>query len=372
MHAKHLTSEQQDHFYAVIMAGGGGTRLWPWSRKEQTKQMLRIVGDRSMFQITIDRILDLIKTDNMYVVTTAEQAAKLEAQTSQIPHDNYIIEPMPKGTASVIGLAAAHILARDPDGVMAVLTADHYIRDISYFNRLLETAYAEAEKKHLVTLGIEPTFPSTGMGYIEQGEFLESVNDDPVYKVSRFCEKPDKSTAEQFLASGNYAWNSGMFIWRADRIMEEIRKYLPDLYEKLMPISQSVGSAEYEEKMQKIWPEIKPQTIDFGVMEKADDVAVLPAKGLGWNDIGSWESLFDVLDSDENGNICINCRTIQLDSNGVLSCSEKKDKMIITVGMKDVVVVETDSAVLVCPRKDTQRIKEIVQILKDKEMDMYL
>ena len=279
---------------------------------------------------------------------------------------------MPKGTASVVGMAAIHLLARNKDAVMAILTADHFIMDVAYFNSLLETAFLEAEKGHLVTLGIEPTFPSTGMGYIDQGVLLETEGGNPVHKVNRFCEKPDFETAERFLASGNFSWNSGMFIWRADRILDEIQKDLPDLYEKLMKIRPTIGTDDYEKTVAEIWPTIQPQTIDYGVMEKADDVVVLPARGLGWNDIGSWESIYDVLDEDENGNIHINCRSYHLDSNGVLSCSENKDKMIITVGMKDVVIVETEKAVMVCPKKDTQRVKEIVQYLKDHQLDSYL
>ena len=371
--AGNLLSEQdQNRYYAVIMAGGGGTRLWPWSRKGQTKQMLRIVGDRSMFQITIDRIKDLIQTENMLVVTTAEQAEKLEAQSDEVLHQNYILEPMPKGTASVVGMAAIQLLARNKDAVMAILTADHYIRDEKYFRSLLESAFLEAEKGHLVTLGIQPTFPSTGMGYIEQGEFLESEGNNDVYRVSRFREKPDHDTAVEFLKSGKFSWNSGMFIWRADRILDEIKTDIPELYNKLMDIYPTIGTGSYEQKVAEIWPTIQPTTIDYGVMEKAEDVVVLPAVGLGWNDIGSWESIYDVIDEDENGNIYINCRSLNIDSRGILSCSENKDKMIITVGMKDVVVVETDKAVMVCPKQDTQRVKEIVQYLKDHGLELYL
>lgn len=372
MTADYLSENDQNRFFAVIMAGGGGTRLWPWSRKGQTKQMLRLVGQRSMFQIAVDRIKDLICTDQMLVITTAEQAEKLEKQVDEIHIENYILEPMPKGTASVVGMAAIQLLARNKDAVMAILTADHYIRDVKYFRSLLESSFLEAEKGHLVTLGIEPTFPSTGMGYIEQGNFLEIEGGNAVHKVIRFCEKPNLETALEFLEKSNYSWNSGMFVWRADRILEEIQKDLPDLYDKLMQIYPTIGTLEYDTKLAEVWPTIQPQTIDYGVMEKADDVVVLPAKGLGWNDIGSWESIYDVVDKDDNGNIQINCRSYNLDSNGILSCSANKDKMIVTVGMKDVVIVETDKVVMVCPKKDTQRVKEIVQYLKDNGLELYL
>ncbi len=367
-----LNSSQQKRFNAVIMAGGGGTRLWPWSRKEKPKQMLTIVGDRSMFQTTVDRLDSLISYENIYVVTTAEQAKQLELQVPEIADKNYLIEPLPKGTAPVIGIAAVNLLAKDKDAVMAVLTADHYIRDIEYFRELLSEAFGYAEKGHLVTLGIEPTFPSTGMGYIEFGEELESASSQKAHKVARFTEKPDLETAKKFLATGKYYWNSGMFIWRADRILEEIKRHIPDLYAKLMPIADAIGTDEYDHVVAEIWPTIKPVTIDYGVMEKAEDVVSLPAKGLGWNDVGSWESIYEVREADENGNIYINCKSHNIDSEGVLTCSDHSEKMIITVGMKDIVVVETDKAVLVCPRNDTQRVKEIVQYLKDNDLTGYL
>ncbi len=367
-----LNETERKHFYGVIMAGGGGTRLWPWSRKGQPKQMLRIVGDRTMFQISVDRVKDMIDPDRILVITTADQAEKLESQCSDIRHENYVLEPLPRGTASVVGMAAIQLLARDKDAVMAVLTSDHYIRNIAYFNELLECAYVEAENGHLVTMGIEPTFPSTGMGYIEQGDVIECVNNNPVCKVNRFREKPDRATAEKFIASGNFSWNSGMFIWRADRILNEIEKDIPDLYEQLMKIYPTIGTAKYDDAMAEIWPAIQPQTIDYGVMEKADDVVVLPAKGLGWDDIGSWESIYGVLEGDEDGNIYINCKSYKLNSEGVLACSENPDKMIITVGMKDTIVVETDKVVLVCPKSDTQKVREIVQYLKENGLDLYL
>ena len=367
-----INETERKHFYGVIMAGGGGTRLWPWSRKGQTKQMLRIVGDRTMFQISVDRIKDLISPEHILVITTEEQAEKLEPQCEEIQRGNYILEPLPRGTASVVGMAAIQLLARDKDAVMAVLTSDHYIRNVEYFNELLESAFVEAEKGHLVTMGIEPTFPSTGMGYIEEGDVIDDVNGNPVRKVNRFREKPNRETAEKFLAAGNFAWNSGMFIWRADRILAEIEKDLPDLYAKMMQMYPTIGTDKYDATVAEVWPTIQPQTIDYGVMEKADDVVVLPAKGLGWDDIGSWESIYGVLEGDENGNIYINCKNLQIDSEGILTCSENPDKMIITVGMKDTVVVETDKVVLVCPKSDTQRVREIVQYLKDNGLDLYL
>lgn len=367
-----LTDKEQKHFFAVIMAGGGGTRLWPWSRKEQPKQMLRIIGNRSMFQISVDRLEGIIPTNNIFVVTTAEQAEKLEEQVPKISGENYLLEPMPRGTASVVGLAAIQLLARDPDAVMAVLTADHYIKNEKYFRDLLASAYQCAADDHLVTLGIKPGFASTGMGYIQQGKKLEKPFEHELFAVKRFTEKPDAHTAERFIQSGDYSWNSGMFIWRADRIYAEIQHDLPDLYAKLEKLVPAVGTPDYPEKLAQIWPTIEPVTIDYGVMEKAKDVVVLPAHSLGWSDIGSWESIYGVIPEDKDGNIHINCKTINLDSEGTLTCSENPDKMIITMGMKNVVIVETEKAIMVCPRSETQRVREIVQYLKDHNLETYL
>ena len=355
-----LSENDRNRFYAIIMAGGGGTRLWPWSRKGQTKQMLRIVGDRSMFQITIDRLRDLISTDNMLVITTAEQAEKLETQADEICHENYILEPMPKGTASVVGMAAIQLLARNKDAVMAILTADHYIRDVKYFRSLLESAYMEAEKGHLVTLGIEPTFPSTGMGYIEQGELLETAGTNPVHKVSRFCEKPDHDTAVKFLESGKYSWNSGMFIWRADRILAEIEKDLPDLYGKLMEIYPTIGTPDYEAKVAEVWPTIQAQTIDYGVMEKADNVYVLPSS-FGWDDVGSWLAVGRINPGNDMGNV-IKGDIVSVNTSRCIVQGGKK--MIAMVGMEDTIVVDTDDALLVCAKDSAGEIKKVLEVLK--------
>ncbi len=359
-------------FFAVIMAGGGGTRLWPWSRREKPKQMLNISGDRSMFQMTLDRLKGLIDPANILVVTTAEQAAKLIELSDEVPPDNYLIEPAPRGTASVIGLAAVHLKHRAKDSVMAVLTADHFIKNVPDFQQLLTFGRDAAEAGHLVTLGIKPFFASTGMGYIEQGKPVPADFDHPLYEVARFTEKPDQATADEFLGSGNFVWNSGMFIWKTERILDEIALHIPALSEKLGRIDVAMESGLYDRVMRELWPTIQPVTIDYGIMEKAKDVVVLPAYSLGWSDVGSWDSIYDVIPPDENGNITIHCKSIHINSSGTLSCSDSPRKLIVTVGMKDVVVVETEKAVLVCPRSETQKVRDIVAYLKDNNLEAYL
>ncbi|MHC1770224.1 MAG: mannose-1-phosphate guanylyltransferase [Flexilinea sp.] len=366
-----MTTSNPD-FFAVIMAGGGGTRLWPWSRKEKPKQMLKVTGDKTMFQMTLDRLKGLIDPSNILVVTTEEQAAKLMELSDDLPAENYLIEPIPRGTASVIGLAAIHLQNRSKNSIMAVLTADHFIKNVPDFQQLLKFGYQAAEADHLVTLGIKPFFASTGMGYIEQGRQIPAGFDHPLFEAVRFTEKPDQPAADEFIRSGIYVWNSGMFIWKSNRIIEEISRHIPDLSGKLDQISSAMKSGSYDAAMRDIWPTIQPVTIDYGIMEKADDVVVLPAYSLGWSDIGSWDSIYDVLPPDENGNITINCKSHQINSSGTLTCSDDPEKMIIIVGMKDTVVVETDRAVLVCPRNETQKVRDIVAYLKNNNLEEYL
>lgn len=364
--------QEKNEFFAVIMAGGGGTRLWPWSRKEKPKQMLKIFGEKTMFELTLDRLEGLIDADHILVVTTNEQAEKLKELSDKIPLENYLIEPIPRGTASVIGLAAIHLEKRTKNSVMAVLTADHIIQNVPYFQQLLHFGFYAAEDDYLVTLGIKPTFPSTGMGYIEQGNKIPANFPHDLFEVKRFTEKPDQKTADCFYESGKYAWNSGMFLWKTSRVLEEISLHIPDLFGKLTRISQAMDSGTYETAMKEVWSTIQPVTIDYGIMEKAKRVVVLPANSLGWSDIGSWDSIYDVLPQDSNGNITINCRSHYIDSEGTLTCSDNSEKMIVAVGLKNVVIVETDHAVLVCPKEKTQTVRDIVAFIKENHLDNYL
>src|SRR5574339_828976 len=216
-----------EHTYAVIMAGGGGTRLWPISRKERPKQLLPLLGQETLFQSTVRRLDNLFPPERILVVTVEEQARQMQIQAPEIPEENYLIEPSPRGTASVVALAAAVLKKRDPEASMAILTADHFIRNKDLFRYLIRTALQVAAKDYLVTLGITPTSPSTGYGYIEQGEPLEGEYRYPVYMVKRFREKPDHETAEQMLRSGTHSWNSGMFVWKADVILGELERQMP-------------------------------------------------------------------------------------------------------------------------------------------------
>ena len=361
-----------DNYYAVIMAGGGGTRLWPLSRQARPKQMLRLGSERTLFQMAIDRLEGVFPAERILIVTVAEQASQLQAQCPQIPVENFLLEPMPRGTASVVGLAAVAIQQRNPDATMAVLTADHFIENVPYFRKLILAAYNLAQDGYLVTLGIKPTFASTGYGYVQRDEPVGTYGELQAYRVVKFKEKPDEETAKQFLQRGDHDWNSGMFVWRIDRIMQEIQKWMPELSANLTKIAGSWNKSEHFDVIQSVWPTLQSQTIDYGIMERADQVAVLPAQELGWNDVGSWDSLFDVLKLDDNGNINLGANHLGFDTKSTLVCAERPDRLIVTIGVKDLIIVDTGDALLICPKDEAQNVRQLVNHLKKNGPSDYL
>lgn len=358
--------------YAVIMAGGGGTRLWPVSRRETPKQLLPLLGKETLFQSTVSRLEKLFSHERILVVTVDEQARVMQEQVPAIPKENYLIEPAPRGTASVVALAAAVLKKRDTEAVMTIQTADHHIRNQDLFQYLLHAAFEVAEKEYLVTLGITPTFPSTGYGYIQQGESLNGDYKYPVYKVLRFKEKPDEAAAQQLLRSGDHSWNSGMFVWRADVILSEIQKQMPELYNTVDEIVSVWGTPKRNDVIQKLWYDLQSQTVDYGIMEKAEKVAVLPAGGLGWSDVGSWNSLFEVLLPDMNGNVATNAQHLALDTHNTLVYSMDDERLIVTIGMDDVVVVDAGDVLMVCKTDQAQKVKNVVEHLKKHNQEKFL
>jgi mannose-1-phosphate guanylyltransferase len=356
----------------VIMAGGGGTRLWPLSRRNSPKQMLNLFSGKTLFQIALERLIGCFETDHIFVVTIADQAQRLKGITPHIPEENFLIEPTPRGTAAVVALAAAVIHKKDPLALIAVLTADHFIEDVPSFQKILLAAQEAAKHNFLVTLGIQPTFPSTGYGYIETGEIMGEYLGYEVYRAMRFEEKPDENKAIDFIKTGKYYWNSGMFIWKAAVILEEFKRFMPTLSETINQITPLIGQSPVDEQFIKLWSEIKPQTIDYGIMEKSERVLVIPSHNLGWNDVGSWDSLFDVIPADENGNIILNAQSVALDTRNSIIFSDSKEKLIVTLGVQNMIIVNTVDSILICPRGESQKIKQLVDYLKENHFTPFL
>jgi mannose-1-phosphate guanylyltransferase len=360
-----------EHYYAVIMAGGGGTRLWPLSRQNRPKQMLSLFDERTLFQMAVQRLSGVFPTERILVVTVAAQVQQLMAQCPELPVENFLIEPQARGTASVAGLAALALLHRDPQAVMAILTADQYMGNIPLYHQLLNAACLAAQDGYLVTLGIEPTYAATGFGYIQQADSLGVYGDLEVYQVARFKEKPDQEQAQTMLSDGNHTWNSGMFIWRIDRMMAEINRQLPQLSMGLDEISACWEHEERAAVLERVWLGLKSQTIDYGIMEGAAGVVVIPAMGLEWNDVGTWDSLFEVLTADANGNIVKGTQCISLDSSKTLVYGQENHHLIVTIGVQDLVIVDTGDVLMVCQKDQAQRVRQVVEQLK-KDGQQYL
>lgn len=351
--------------YAVILAGGSGTRFWPKSRRKRPKQLLNIVGATSMLRQTVERVLPLIPYERILIVSSAELADMVRHELPELPGANLLVEPVGRNTTPAIGLAAMVLKKRDPNAVMVVLPADHAIRKK---NRLLQ-GLRKAERilrKHpvLITLGIRPTRPETGYGYIEQGEQFEKG----AFRVRRFTEKPVRRTAERFLKTGRFLWNSGMFIWKAADILSAIQCFCPELYQGLIKIEKTLGTDKEEQTIRRVYKKIRGDSIDYSVLEKTDNILVIPAD-LGWNDVGSWSALDELLEKDKNGNV-IRGDSILLDTRNSIFYSE--ERMIAAIGVEDLIIVETADALLVCRKSQSQDVRKVVDILKEKGLDRYL
>ena len=362
----------KDHFYAVIMAGGGGTRLWPVSRQKTPKQLIQIFENRSPFQMAINRLDGFIPVKQIYVVTVADQVKLLHQQAPKLKKRNFLIEPQPRGTAAVVAMAAAAIHKQDPEAVLAILTADHMIKNIPRFRESLKDAQEIASSGFIVLLGINPTHPATGYGYIESGARIEQFAQKNAYHVKRFTEKPDSMRAEEFFQTPGMTWNSGMFISRADILLEEYHKFMPELSSILDDLAPYLGKDHLGQEFVQRWADIIPQTIDYGIIEKTSRTAVLKVEDLGWNDIGSWDSFFEIASADANGNIILESSHLGLDTQNSLVVSTDPNQLVVTLGVKDMIIIQTQDALLICPRGESQRVKDLVTYLKENQFTNFI
>ena len=358
--------------YAVIMAGGVGSRFWPRSREKSPKQLLEILERGTMIQNTVKRIESLVDPTRTLVITNRVQKAAIAKQLPKLPQGNIIVEPIGRNTAPCIALAALFIRRLDPAAVMIVLPADHIMQDADEFRRILRLAVEVAEEsKTLVTVGIQPTRPETGYGYIQVREEQDGGNPwSPrgVRTVKTFAEKPNLETARKFLASGDFYWNSGMFVWRVDTILDQIERQLPDMWKELQRVDAAIGSDNFDHVLENAYRIIRPISIDYGVMEKAKSVFVIPGK-FGWSDVGSWDEVVRLSGKDDAGN-SVKGTTYLLQTNNTFI--DAGDTFVAAIGVEDLVIIATPDAVLVCRQGASQDVKEVVDFLRRKQMTEYL
>jgi len=348
------------------MAGGIGSRFWPHSRKKKPKQVLKIFGDKTLLQETVTRIEPLIAPSEILIVTTEELIGHIQKQLPDFGEDNFLVEPIGRNTAPCIGLAAQKLIKSDPDGIMVVLPADHLISDAGRFITCLEQAIETAKMDDsLVTIGITPTQPETGYGYIQYDP--EDKKPTGAYAVKTFAEKPTLDTAQRFLASGDFLWNSGIFIWSIRRILSEIERSLPELYAGLMQIEALEGEGA-ETQFQHIYSGLRSISIDYGVMERAENVAVVKGD-FNWSDIGNWAEVYRLSSKDADGNVNLDGH-ILIDTSNCLVDSQ--DRLIATVGVKDLIIINTKDAILICHRDSAQDVKRVVEHMERNQMDKYL
>lgn len=346
--------------YALILSGGAGTRLWPRSRRAKPKQFLDLVGDRTMLQDTVDRIAELIPVERVFVVAPPEHSDLIREQLPELRADHLVTEPYPRGNAPAIGLAMAALHAFDPEGVVAVLASDHVVTNRLAYRNVLLSATAGAEAGRLVTIGVTPTGPDTGFGYIEAGERLEIEGPVPVYAVKKFIEKPTREVAEQMLRVGGHYWNASMFVWRVAVAIEAYRRYLPRTADAITRLSEANGSPGYEQVLAEVWESTERTTIDYGIAEKADNIAVVPAD-IGWHDVGSWDRLADIVGNSDNRSV-----EIHLSEGSSGNYVYAPGRVVATVGVENLVIIDTGDALLVASRDHPEQVKAIVDRLKQE------
>lgn len=352
---------------ALIMAGGKGERFWPRSRVNLPKQFLSLTDDgKTMIQLTVERISPLVDLEDIYIATNSNYMELVKMQLPGIPEENILCEPVGRNTAPCIGLGAVHMACKYDDAVMIVLPSDHLIKNNEIFVETFEEACKIAEEgSNLATVGITPNYPETGYGYIKYSNDNATGN---ARKVLQFVEKPDLETAKDYLAQGTYLWNSGMFVWKVSTVLECFKSFMPKTYEGLMKIKASVGTADEEKILSEQFPQLESLSVDYGIMEKADSIYTLPGN-FGWDDVGSWLAVGRIKENDENCNVISGNVIAVSTSNCVI---EAQDKLIATVGLKDIVIVDTNDATLVTTKENAGEIKKVLAELRESGRTEYL
>jgi len=347
--------------FSMIMAGGGGTRFWPLSRQNMPKQLLNLSGDDAMINETIKRCEALIPAQNTFIVTNKQQVNVMDTVLiPELPRENILKEPIPRNTAPCILFAAMHIFEKHGDGVLCIFPSDHYITDKERFLSLLEEAVNIADESgKVITIGIKPSFPATGYGYIKRENDLLYNN---AYRLDRFVEKPNLDKAKQYYNSGDYYWNSGIFIWKISQIIKDYERFLPRIYRRFKSLEGKFCSPEAQALIDELYPALDSISVDYGILERIDEAIVMPGD-IGWNDVGSWDALGAVFPADEKGNI-IKADHIGTDTKECIIYGNG-NKLIATVGIFNTVIVDTDDAMLICSKDRTQDVRSIVDALKE-------
>lgn len=350
--------------YAVVMAGGAGTRLWPAARRSSPKQLQRLIFEKPLIAETIERLSHVYPLDRILVVTAERYADPIRETLPDLPRENVISEPVGRNTAAAIALAAFQVARDERNGVFAVFPADHVILKPEALYGALDFAHALAREHRVVDIGVPPNHPETGYGYIELGEELSQRDGYTAYTVKRFVEKPNLQQAQEYVRAGNYIWNSGMFVWRAGEYLDALQQQLPETYDRLKP---AVESGNWD-RLSEAYAQIQDISVDYAVMEKVSDVVALPVD-FGWRDIGDWAALYDMMEHDQNGNAAAG-KHVYLDVHDSLLVSPRR--LITAIGMRDLIVVDTDDVVLVMPRARAQEVKQLLEKLKEEGLEGYL
>lgn len=354
--------------HAVIMAGGAGTRLWPLSRGARPKQLLRLFGGKSLLRQSYERLAAILPADSIYVITGTAHLPLVQEELPELPSRNLFGEPVGRDTVNAVGLAAAILHQRDPDGYMGIFTADHIINPVDTFAQAVDTGFkvAEDHPDALVTYGIRPSSPHTGYGYVQRGKRIAAS----VFEVEKFAEKPNITEAMQYVAGGQYYWNSGMFTWRVATILDKIKKHLPSSYDSLVACGKAWDTPTRDRTINEIYPKLLKISIDFAVMEKADRVIVVEMN-CQWIDVGSWTALEQVVGGDADGNVTIASNSLNLGSRGNIIISAD-EHLVATIGVDDLVIVHDKDATLICTKRDAQGIKELVNKIRERYGSAYL